>query len=84
MQLRKQIILPLLLAGGFVAGPAVANTCRTEHLSCSTSMPDGGYCECTSHGNTEDGTVMGVAPAHRTTNATSGGCGTNPSSPGCR
>ncbi len=84
MHVRKHFFLPLLLAGAFATGPALANTCRTERLSCSTAMPDGGYCECTSHGNTEDGTVMSTPPMHHATKATAGGCGSNPQSPGCR
>jgi hypothetical protein len=69
-----------VLAGG----AALANTCQTEHLLCPTTMPIDGYCECKAHGITEDGTVVAKPPPHRPTNATAGGCGAQPGSPGCR
>lgn len=65
----------------FAAGPAVANTCHAGKLTCSTRMPEGGYCECTSHGDTQSGTV--VSKAEKKPNATAGGCGAHPDAPGC-
>lgn len=61
-----------------------ANMCKTETLSCATTMPIGGYCECTARGKTEDGTVADRPTPGRRTNATAGGCGAHPNAPGCR
>ena len=49
---------------------------------CSTTMPIGGYCECTAHGATHGGTVVNT-PAKRPINSTAGGCGAHPEAPGC-
>jgi hypothetical protein len=73
----------LALAGLIFAGPALANMCVAENLSCPTKMPVGGFCECTAHGQTKDGTVVAKAPEHRS-NATAGGCGAQPNAPGCK
>ncbi len=70
----------LALAGG----QALANTCQTDKMTCPTSMPVDGYCECTSHGATEGGTVVTTPPPQKHYNATPGGCGVNPGAPGCR
>jgi hypothetical protein len=69
----------MALAGG----PARANTCQADKLTCPTAMPVGGYCECTARGTTQGGTVTAPAP-HEHYNATTGGCGANPGAPGCR
>ncbi len=73
------------LVVGLAAGsPAfAANMCRAENLSCATTMPVGGYCECTSHGVTKDGTVAASARG-RADNSTAGGCGAHPNAAGCR
>ena len=73
----------LITAMPLAGGAALANTCRTDKLTCPTAMPVGGYCECTSRGTTEGGEVTPPA-AHEHYNAGTGGCGTNPSAPGCR
>jgi len=73
------LITAIVLTGG----PALANTCRTDKLTCPTAMPVGGYCECTSRGATEGGEVTPPA-GHEHYNAGTGGCGVNPSAPGCR
>ncbi|HUN42672.1 MAG TPA: hypothetical protein VMU81_20445 [Acetobacteraceae bacterium] len=65
-------------------GAALANVCQTDHMMCGTTMPIDGYCECHTHGNSEGGTVVSKLPPHSRMNATAGGCGTNPNSPGCR
>jgi hypothetical protein len=67
-------------------GPAVAlaNVCQAGKLICPTTMPIGGYCECTSHGVTKDGTVVESRGQHAHINGTAGGCGAHPNSPGCR
>ncbi len=71
-----------LALAAFAAGPASANTCQAGKLSCATTMPVDGYCECTSHGTTQDGTVVST-PTRRPANATAGGCGAHPQAPGC-
>ena len=66
-------------------GPALAGTCRTDGLTCATTMPPGGYCECTARGNTEGGTVVtGPVRKSATRAATAGGCGAHPNDAGCR
>ena len=72
-----------LLAG---ASPAIAavNSCQAPPLSCATTMPVGGYCECTSKKQTESGTVVAKAPPRKMTNSTAGGCGAQPNAPGCK
>ena len=47
-------------------------------------MPVGGYCECTSRGRTEDGTVAKAGARPGPANATAGGCGAQPNAAGCR
>ena len=75
-----------LIATGMLASvPAyAANVCRAEKLSCATTMPVGGFCQCTARGNTEDGTVMTAAEARRPLNASGAGCGADPKAPGCK
>jgi hypothetical protein len=74
----------LLAIAALAGGPAHANVCVGEHLMCATTMPVGGYCQCTSHGNTEGGTVASKPPSHQPLNSTAGGCGAQPNAPGCR
>jgi len=73
----------LIAAMALAGGQARANTCQADKLTCPTTMPVGGYCECTSHGTTQGGTVTAPAP-HEHYNSTAGGCGANPGAPGCR
>jgi hypothetical protein len=68
----------------FTAAPAQANMCRAETLTCPTTMPVDGYCECHAHGTTQGGTVIAARDAHAHVDATTGGCGNDPHSPGCR
>jgi hypothetical protein len=70
------------LAAASSAAYAV-NICKTETMSCATTMPVGGYCECTSKGNTEGGSVTPKPAPHTKINATAGGCGVHPNAPGC-
>lgn len=82
----RGIGLGLVVVGCLLAsaqGARAANVCRAANLSCATTMPVGGYCECTAKGQTQDGTVEAGAPRKRA-NATAGGCGANPGAPGCR
>jgi hypothetical protein len=74
----------LLAVGTLAGGPALANVCQTDRLMCATTMPLGGFCECTAHGQTEGGKVFSKAPPGRKINATAGGCGAHPNNPGCR
>lgn len=74
-----------LLAVAALGGPAsAANICQAEKMTCATTMPVGGYCECTAHGNSQDGTVVSKATPSHKVNSTAGGCGANPSAPGCK
>jgi hypothetical protein len=77
--LAAALMIAMALAGQALA----ANTCQTDKQSCPTSMPVGGYCECSSHGTAEGGEVVPPRP-HEHYNASTGGCGVNPSAPGCR
>lgn len=74
----------LTAAVALAGGPAHAATCQAEGLTCPTTMPVGGYCECTSRGKTQGGTVVEKAASPKRSNATAGGCGANPNAPGCR
>lgn len=76
----------LLAAAALGGGTAyAANICQAENnLTCVTTMPLGGYCECTAHGNTQSGTVVSKAARGARVNSTAGGCGDHPHAPGCR
>lgn len=65
-------------------GAALANVCQTDHLTCATTMPVDGYCQCKARGAMEDGTVVLKAAPHQPVNSTAGGCGSEPHAPGCR
>jgi hypothetical protein len=74
-----------LLAVAALGGPAsAANICQAEKMTCATTMPVGGYCECTTHGSTQDGTVVSKAAPRHPVNSTAGGCGATPNAPGCK
>lgn len=78
------IAVALAVASAIGPGAALANVCQADNLICPTTMPIGGYCECTSHGVTKDGTVVESRHHHAHINATASGCGANPNAPGCR
>ena len=81
--MRHAYILALILTGASL-GSAHAAVCQAGPLTCATTMPAGGYSECTARGATEGGTVLSK-PAPRTQlNSTAGGCGAQPNAPGCR
>ncbi len=84
MRLTGVLSAALMAVGLLAGGPVLANTCQAGKMMCPTGMPEGGYCECTSHGNTEGGTVIGKAPPRRPMKATAGGCGAHPDAPGCK
>ncbi len=85
MRITGYVFVAALAASAAMTVPASANTCQAESMTCGTTMPIGGYCECTAHGNTQGGTVVShPALRHRSTNATAGGCGAHPNAPGCR
>ena len=73
-------VLAVALGGG---AASAANICQTEKLTCATTMPVGGFCQCMAHGVTEDGSVGPVPPPGEHVNAASGGCGAEPTAPGC-
>jgi hypothetical protein len=75
----------LLVVAALHGGSALAaNICQAGKLTCATTMPVGGFCECTSHGDTQDGTVVKKPAPTRHVNATAGGCGSQPGAPGCK
>lgn len=74
----------LLVGAALPVSSASANTCRAGKLTCATTMPIDGYCECTSHGVTEGGTVIAKPESKRPVNSTAGGCGADAKAPGCR
>ncbi len=79
-----RLISCVVLAAAFGGGAAsAANICQTEKLTCATTMPVGGFCECTANGMTQDGSVGPVPPPGEHVNANAGGCGAEPNAPGC-
>ena len=84
MPFARTISSALLACAAFAAAPAYAATCQAGGLLCATTMPVGGYCECTAHHDVQSGTVVPTAPRGQRVDATAGGCGTNPNAPGCR
>ncbi len=75
----------VLAAAALDGGSAfAAHICQAGRLTCATTMPIGGYCECRGHGMVEGGTVVTRREPHGRINATAGGCGAHPNSPGCR
>ncbi len=84
MRVFGYLTFALTAAVALAGGPARAATCQTDRLTCPTTMPVGGYCECTARGATQDGTVVAKVAPHKRGNGTAGGCGANPGAPGCR
>jgi hypothetical protein len=84
--MQRFVISAAALAAAIAWGaPAqAANMCQAQTLTCATTMPIGGYCVCTARGAQQDGTVVARAAPGRRTNATAGGCGSQPNAPGCR
>ncbi len=83
MRYARHLIAAFVTASALAAGPALANVCQAGPAMCPTTMPDGGYCECTLHGQVQGGTAMAQPPKHQPMNASSGGCGAQPNAPGC-
>jgi hypothetical protein len=75
--------LSLIAAAVLLGAAGPVHICQAGKLTCATTMPVGGYCECTSQRNTQDGTVVSKPEPHRKVNATAGGCGAHPGAPGC-
>ena len=75
------VLTAAMMLGG---GQALAKVCQADNLTCPTTMPVDGYCECHAHGTAKGGTVVPTPPPHTKINATAGGCGTNQNAPGCR
>ena len=84
MRFNIYLSFALLAAAALTAGSALANVCQTDKLTCGTTMPVGGYCECKAHGTSEGGTVIDKPEPNRSPNATSFGCGEQPNAPNCR
>ncbi len=85
--MRFTLTLVSVLLGAAVLGggaASAANICQAEKLSCATTMPVGGFCQCTAQGSTRDGTVVGAEAPGQSVNSTAGGCGTQPAAPGCK
>ncbi len=59
------VTFALLAAAALPGGPAFGNVCQTGRLTCATTMPVEGYCECTAHGTTERGTVVSKPQSRR-------------------
>ncbi len=84
MQHIRLTICTLLAAAAMAAGPAFANTCQTDGgLTCPTGMPIEGYCECTSHGVTQGGTVVQAAVPRQSRRMPPPDCRATPQAPGC-
>jgi hypothetical protein len=85
MRVPGYLACAFLAFAAFGGGAAsAANICRAGNMTCATTMPVDGYCECKAHGTTEEGTVVAQSAAARhKVNATGAGCGANPSAPGC-
>lgn len=81
---RFSLLLPALAALSFIGSANAANMCSAPPLSCATTMPIGGYCECSARGMTQDGTVVERPVRGKRINSTAGGCGAHPNAPGCR
>jgi len=85
MRFAGYLSLALLAATALGGGAAsAANICQAGPLTCATTMPIGGYCECTAHGDTQGGTVVSKPLRRGPVNSTAGGCGVHPNAPGCR
>ena len=73
MRCSQYLALAVLAVTALAGGSAfAANVCQADKLTCPTTMPVDGYCQCKAHGMTADGTVVAKPVAHRTINATSG------------
>jgi hypothetical protein len=79
----KYTLLALIATVALTGGPASANVCVAGPLTCATTMPLHGYCQCEAHGVTSDGTVMSKPTTSHKMNSTAGGCGTHPNATGC-
>ena len=84
MRLTLTLSAMLLAASALSGAASAANMCQAEKLTCPTTMPVGGYCECTAHGTTDGGTVVSKLAPRTPVNATAGGCGAHPGAPGCK
>ncbi len=84
MRILVSVTFALSIAISLASSPARAATCQTDSMTCPTTMPAGGYCECKSRGTTQQGTVVEKAGSQKRGNGTAGGCGANPDAAGCR
>jgi hypothetical protein len=84
MRCIRHLTFAVVAAAALIGGAASANVCQTDRLMCATTMPVDGYCQCTAHGVTEDGTVVAKPAPRQRLNSTAGGCGSEPNAPGCK
>ena len=85
MRFTRYLCCALLAAAALAGGAAsAANICQADKLTCATTMPVGGFCQCTAHGSTQDGTVVSKPAPGEQVNSTAGGCGAQPTAPGCQ
>jgi hypothetical protein len=77
------LALAIVATATFTGGGAWAATCVAGNLTCPTTMPVDGYCECRAHGTTTGGTVVEKPASQRPVNATAGGCPAHSTAPGC-
>lgn len=82
MGLTRLLAGALLVSAAFVSAPVSANTCQADGMTCPTGMPVEGYCECTAHGVTKSGTVIGVS-GRAPRQAPRTDCRATPDAPGC-
>lgn len=75
--------LAVALCPMLASNAAWANACQTPKMVCLTTMPVGGFCECSLHGTTQDGTVV-IKPAPHHKIGVPVGCGTQANQPGCK
>lgn len=79
----RYIFLGFITVVALTGGPAAANVCVAKPLTCATTMPLHGYCQCEAHGVTANGTVMRKPATYHKVNSTAGGCGIHPNAAGC-
>ncbi len=83
MRLTSVLTCALLAATALAGGQASANTCQAEGITCPTSMPIDGYCECKAHGVTKDGTVVRASQPRPSRHVPGPDCHATPQAPGC-
>jgi hypothetical protein len=81
----RYVAVAFLTVVAFTSNSAIAvNIRQAGKLRCATTIPVDGYCECTAHGNTDEGTAVSRRETRQPLSSTAAGCGAQPGSPGCR